>query len=248
MRSIATLVREWPDPEWRVLFNRGVPALEWSFSSDALAEAARDAVRPTGGRLLARIDGPADEALAFGLACGAPLAVQASVPWNDTGPVYGDYIGGLRSLRDLWDVSNAEEWQGTMNALLGGAGHDPDAPPDLDERIARYEERLRADGLPPPRGPVRDMSAHDLGRAVHMARRGLEAHFCDQVTAERLITEAGERCRQRYGSWAELSAAWALGQALRLGDEGYDAALAAHRTLTEAADGPWQTVPWRTPR
>ena len=81
-----------------------------------------------------------------------------------------------------------------------------------------------------------------------MARWGLEARFCDQVTAERLISEAGERCRRRYGSWAELSAAWALGQALRLGDEGYDAALAAHRTLTEADGGPWQIVPWETPR
>jgi hypothetical protein len=162
--------------------------------------------------------------------------------------VYGDYIGGLRSLRDLWDVTNAEEWRGTMNALLAGAGHGPDAPPDLDERVGRYEERLRADGLPPLDGPVRDTSAHALGRAVHMARWGLEAHFCDQVTAERLITEAGERCRRRYGSWAELSAAWALGQALRLGDEGYDAALAAHRTLTGAAGGPWQTLPWETPR
>jgi hypothetical protein len=183
--------------------------------------------------LLGRLDGPTSGALAFGLACGAPLAVQASVPWNDVGPVYGDYLDGSRSLRELWDVTNAEEWRGAMTALLTGGSAEPGA-------AEAYAERLRADGLP----AVRDTSAHALGRAVHLARWGLEARLCDQATAERLIIEAGERCGDRYGSWAELSAAWALGQALRLGDEGYDAALTVHSVLTEATDGPWQTIPW----
>jgi hypothetical protein len=118
-------------------------------------------------------------------------------------------------------------------------------------RIGRYEERFRADGLLPPGGFVRGTQAYDLGRAVNMARWGLEAQFCDQATAERLIIEAGERCRPHYGSWAELSAGYALGRVLRLDGQdsaGYDSVLAAHRVLTDAADGPWQTVAWEPAR
>jgi hypothetical protein len=119
---------------------------------------------------------------------------------------------------------------------------------DLTETIGRHEERFRADGLLPADGDVHSVAAYDFGRAVHMARWGREAHFCDQATAERLVISAGEGCRRHYDSWATLSAGYALGQVLR-SDGGefpasYDTALAAHRLLAEAADGPWQTVPW----
>jgi hypothetical protein len=196
----------------------------------------------------------------------------------------------MRSLRDAWGVTNAEEWLKAIGSLLGDESDDPrvslvlrlrdeeagGAAPgsweksigrwcrdgevspetervlrDLAVRISRYEERFRADGLLPPGGIVRGTHAYDLGRAVNMARWGLEAQFCDQVTAERLIIEAGERCRWHYGSWAELSAGYALGRVLRLGEResaGYDSVLAAHRVLTEAPDGPWQTVTWEPGR
>jgi hypothetical protein len=290
MRSIATLAEDWPDPEWRVLFNRGVPALEWSFSREALSRPAGDpdVVPPSGNRLLTRIDGSTDEPLTFGLACGALLAVQGAVPWNDIGVVYEDYLDRMRSLRDMWGVTNAEEWLVTMNTLLGEESSDrratlvlalrheearrtegrvePDhwrrtveawcrdndvaADPllDLTETIGRCEERFRADGLLPPDGDVHTVAAYDFGRAVNMARWGREAHFCDQATAERLVISAGEGCRRHYDSWAALSAGYALGRVLRFDGEEfgtwYATVLAAHRLLTEATDGPWQTVAW----
>jgi hypothetical protein len=214
------------------------------------------------------------------------------VPWNDIGPVYGDYVGRMRSLRGTWGVTDAGEWREAMSALLGGdsagsrtsfvlslrhevarrtgrpveAGswreiiqhrcRDRGIPPetacgllDLATRIGRYEERFRADGLLPAGGHVHSTLAYDLGRAVTMARWGLEAQFCDQATAERLIIGAGERCLRHYASWTALSAGYAMGGALRTaGEESgprYDAALAVHRILTGAAGGPWQTVTWR---
>jgi hypothetical protein len=119
---------------------------------------------------------------------------------------------------------------------------------ELAGRIGRYEERFRADGLLPPGGYVHSVLGYDLGRAVNMARWGREAHFCGQATAERLIIGAGERCRRHYGSWAALSAGYVLGRVLRFDEERfgtwYDSALAAHRVLAEATDGPWQTLPW----
>jgi hypothetical protein len=245
---------------------------------------APEAGPPAGNRLLTRIDGPDEEALTFGLACGALLAVQSAVPWNDLGPVYGDYLDRMRSLREDWDVTNAEDWLVTMNSLLGEESGDPRAtlalalrheearrtgervgrerwratieawcrdnavPPDplldLSETISRHEERFRADGLLPADGDVHSVAAYDFGRAVHMARWGREAHFCDQATAERLVISAGEGCRRQYDSWAALSAGYALGRMLRLNGREYATVLAAHRTLTGAADGPWQTVGW----
>jgi hypothetical protein len=283
MKSITTLARDWPDPEWRVLFNRGVPALEWSLPHDALVRAARDVAPPPGNRLLTRLDGPVAGPLAFGLACGALLAVQGAVPWNDVGPVYGDYIGRMRSLRDTWGVTNAEQWRESVDALLeensdprvslvlalrrgeacdaepaawrraiGLWCRDNDVPPDalldLAARIGRYETRFRDGGLLPAGGIVHSALAYDFGRAVNMARWGREAHFCDQDTAERLVIDAGKRCRRHYDSWTALSAGHALGRVLRFDDEEYgtwyDSVLAAHRLLNEAADGPWQTVAW----
>jgi hypothetical protein len=243
---------------------------------------------PAGNRLLTRIDGPDDDAVTFGLACGALLAVQGAVPWNDLGVVYGDYLDRMRSLRDSWGVTNAEEWLVTMNSLLGEESSDPratlvlalrheearrtgqrvgpdgwratveawcrdnDIAPDplldLTETIGRYEERFRADGLLPADGDVHSVAAYDFGRAVNMARWGREAHFCDQATAERLVISVGEGCRRHYDSWAALSAGYALGRVLRFDGEEfgtwYATVLAAHRLLTEAADGPWQTVAW----
>jgi tetratricopeptide (TPR) repeat protein len=293
MKSIATLAQDWPDPDWRVLFNRGVPALEWSFPHEALVRLAHDPdIMPLpANRLLTRTGGPVEGPLAFGLACGALLAVQGAVPWNDVGLVYEDYLDRMRSLRDMWGITNAEEWLGTMNALLGESGGDPRASlvlllrheearrtehrvePDAWRRaierwcredgvpeetvgallglagtIGRYEERFRADGLLPAGGFVHSTLAYDFGRAVNMVRWGREAQFCDQATAERLVIGAGEQCRRHYGSWEALSAGYVLGRVLRFDDEEfgtwYQSALAAHRVLTEATDGPWQALTW----
>jgi hypothetical protein len=124
----------------------------------------------------------------------------------------------------------------------------PEALLDLAARIGRYETRFRDDGLLPAGGVVGTALAYDFGRAVNMARWGREAQFCDQDTAERLVIGAGRRCRRHYDSWAALSAGYALGRVLRFGDEElgtwYDSVLAAHRILTGAAGGPWQTLTW----
>jgi hypothetical protein len=60
------------------------------------------------------------------------------------------------------------------------------------------------------------------------------------------VLRAGELCRGTYGSWAELSAGYILGRALRFDQEAfgewYESALIPHRILTEDPESPWNTL------
>ncbi|MEU8773220.1 DUF1266 domain-containing protein [Streptomyces sp. NPDC048606] len=116
-------------------------------------------------------------------------------------------------------------------------------------RIARYEQRFRADGLLPEDGWVRSVEAWDIGRASQMARWGLGARYGDLEEAERGVLRAGEAARRTYRSWEEFSAGYALGRCLHFDEEAfgewYTGALATHLTLTTDPAGPWRNIPWR---
>lgn len=85
--------------------------------------------------------------LAYGLACGAHLAVGNDVPWNEVGSVYQEYTSELRMLRDSWDITDRAGWQQQLDFLLD-ARNSP-AEPDF---VLRVREELRAglDEAPPP--------------------------------------------------------------------------------------------------
>ncbi|MEU8307116.1 DUF1266 domain-containing protein [Actinomadura sp. NPDC048955] len=119
---------------------------------------------------------------------------------------------------------------------------------ELSEAVLRYEARFRADGLLPPDGRVESVFGYDFGRAVNMARWGLNAGYCDEEEAEKRVLTAGHRAHQVYGSWQEFSAGYVLGRMLRF-DEGefgewYERSLTGHRVLAEDPGSPWRRMAW----
>lgn len=116
-------------------------------------------------------------------------------------------------------------------------------------RIARYEQRFRADGVLPEDGWVRSVEAWDLGRASQMARWGVGARYGTVEEAERAVLRAGEAARGTYRSWEEFSAGYVLGRCLHFDEEEfgdwYTGALTAHRVLTTDPASPWLNIPWR---
>ncbi|MFG2876041.1 DUF1266 domain-containing protein [Streptomyces sp. NPDC048337] len=115
-------------------------------------------------------------------------------------------------------------------------------------RIARYEQRFRADGLLAPGGYVRSVDAWDLGRASQMARWGLGTRYGTLADAERAVLRAGEAARGAYRSWEDFSAGYALARCLHFDEEEfgewYDTSLATHLTLTTDPASPWLNIPW----
>ncbi|WP_328299813.1 DUF1266 domain-containing protein [Streptomyces sp. NBC_00435] len=116
-------------------------------------------------------------------------------------------------------------------------------------RIARYEQRFRADGLLAEGDWVRSVEGWDYGRASQMARWGLGARYGTLAEAERGVLRAGQAARGAYRSWEEFSAGYALGRCLHFDEEEfgewYAGTLATHLTLTTDPAGPWRNIPWR---
>ncbi|MFE9930195.1 DUF1266 domain-containing protein [Streptomyces sp. NPDC005533] len=116
-------------------------------------------------------------------------------------------------------------------------------------RIARYEQRFRADGLLPEDGWVRSVEAWDLGRASQMARWGIGCRYGTLHEAEKAVLRAGEAARETYRSWEEFSAGYVLGRCLHFDEEEfgtwYTSALAAHVELTTDPASPWLNIPWK---
>ncbi|WP_405701840.1 DUF1266 domain-containing protein [Streptomyces sp. NBC_00069] len=115
-------------------------------------------------------------------------------------------------------------------------------------RIARYEQRFRADGILGEGRFVRSVEAWDYGRASQMARWGLGARFGTLREAEDAVVRAGRVCRLAYRSWEDLSAGFILGRCLQFDEEEYghwytDMA-ATHQALMSDPGSPWLNIPW----
>ncbi|MGE7389834.1 DUF1266 domain-containing protein [Streptomyces sp. NPDC004126] len=115
-------------------------------------------------------------------------------------------------------------------------------------RIARYEQRFRADGLLPEDGWVRSVHGWDLGRGSQMARWGVAARYGTVEDAERAVLRAGAAARGAYRSWEEFSAGYSLGRCLHFDEEEfgrwYGSSLATHLTLTTDPASPYRNIPW----
>ncbi|MCT2585878.1 DUF1266 domain-containing protein [Actinophytocola gossypii] len=223
---------------------------------------------------------------AFGLACGAHVAVEQGEDWHDPAGAGLSKLVLRERLASWWGVRGATEWQRMMDGLLAERGERPNdlalelrwqatvvrtVPPDLAgwrrivrqaaedgelswhavpmlieaaERISRYEDRFRADGLLSPHGVVHGVRAYDWGRAANLARCGLRAGYCDRAAAEEAVLRVGELCARHYMSWSDLSAAFALGRLLAGDEDRYEALREAHRALLTEADSPWRTLAW----
>ncbi|MFI6051712.1 DUF1266 domain-containing protein [Streptomyces violascens] len=98
------------------------------------------------GRLIGLRHGALRGPLAYGLACGAHLALCNDVPWNEVGSVYQEYTSELRMLRESWDITDRAGWQQQLDFLLD-ARNSP-AEPDFVLRV-REELRSGLDEAPP---------------------------------------------------------------------------------------------------
>ncbi|MGT2529310.1 DUF1266 domain-containing protein [Streptomyces nojiriensis] len=115
-------------------------------------------------------------------------------------------------------------------------------------RIARYEQRFRADGLLSDNKYVRSVEAWDYGRASQMARWGLGARFGSLAETEDAVVRAGKVCRLAYRSWEDLSVGFILGRCLQFDEEEYghwyEEMAAAHRALMTDPGSPWLNLAW----
>ncbi|MFB9689952.1 DUF1266 domain-containing protein [Amycolatopsis plumensis] len=114
---------------------------------------------------------------------------------------------------------------------------------DTVRRVSRCERRLRADGLVDADGCVTTALSWDVGRAVTIARGGLAAGYCDALSAELMVLEAGSLARRYHQSWADLSAGYVMGRVLHddSGEFGewYPAAVRVHHQLLQDPASPW---------
>ncbi|MFI1158776.1 DUF1266 domain-containing protein [Streptomyces sioyaensis] len=245
--SVEELAQDWPNDKWRLALNPGTPCAAYLEASHAhrmgwLQHRTRAGVRP-GGLLVTHFGGPLHGPLAQGLACGAPIAVHHSVPWNELGTAFLDHAADAETLRAQWSVTDPAGWQQRLDQLLGGqfvpaqteaalrarargrdTGESADAAagkadegadvPAVPELVTRYEERFRADGLLPADGQVASLVALDHAHAVGLVRWGLGARLCAPPQAEQAVVQAGARAREAYGSWEEFAAGYALGRML----------------------------------
>ncbi|MCP2342320.1 DUF1266 domain-containing protein [Actinomadura rupiterrae] len=119
---------------------------------------------------------------------------------------------------------------------------------EVADQVRRYEERFRKDGLLRPHGQVSSVYGYDFGRAVNMARWGLNAGYCDGEAAQDCSLTAGYRAYRTYDSWEEFSAGYILGRMLRFDDgefgDWYLRSLEGHRILTTDPASPWRRMAW----
>ncbi|WP_051840371.1 DUF1266 domain-containing protein [Streptomyces sp. NRRL F-5126] len=148
--SLRSLAELWPDTHFALCVNPGTPTeatfpahgryrrrwLRAAGDAAGVPRAASRGARPAS--LLTRYDGPTSGLLAQALACGAPLAVQGGLVWNDIGDVYDDYALDGQLLRESWGTSTYEEWRARMGVLLDAhtGQHEPEFVLRVRARLA----------------------------------------------------------------------------------------------------------------
>ena len=131
-----------------------------------------------------------------------------------------------------------------------GAGHQTYEEMVTEAALVwEYEERMVADGILPRGTAVRTVRAYDFGRAVNLARWGVNAGYADEQAAYGHILRAGAQSMRYHGSWREMSAGFVLGRALAFDDGSfgpyYTDSAAAHKVLVGDPASPWLNLPWR---
>lgn len=256
-----------------------VMILQIVFSARGKVKQVKQAVRS--GSVVTDAAAPVTGPIAFGLACGAHMAVNQGVAWNDLTGAGFPRMELKANLAEMWGVQDHTDWRRAAEAKLaertdnvehiavelrreaGAVDHDGwlkvidqagrtgrvpmHSVPVLTEaaeRVTRIENRFRADGVID--GVVSSVRVYDWGRAVNLARWGLRAGYCDRLEAESVVLRAGALCASHYGSWADLSAGFALGRLLFFDDEDfpvhYVTVREAHRKLLH--EGPYRTLAW----
>jgi hypothetical protein len=172
---------------------------------------------------------------------------------NETGDPLADFVLDIRLelAGRLGAAPGTEAWRQAVTASARGQGLPETTLDEMTstiDRVLRYEERFRADGLLPADGFVRSLLAYDWGRAVNMARWGYKLRYVKEQQAREYVLRAGKQAFSRYTSWADLSAGYALGRVLRFDNDEFDVwyatVLEPHQVLFTDPASPWLTIPW----
>lgn len=258
-----------------------VMVLQLVFKARAKVKRVKQAFRS--GSVVTDSSAPTTGPVAFGLACGAHMAVNQGVAWNDLEGAGFPKLELQVNLAEMWGVHDHTDWRRASEAKLAlrtdnlehlavdlrrEAGvtdlpgwlkaidqaaqtgrvplHSVSALAAAADRVNRIEDRFRADRM--IGGVVSSVRVYDWGRAVNLARWGLRAGYCGRTEAENVVLRVGELCAAHYGSWADLSAGFALGRLLFFDDEDfpvhYVTVREAHRKLLDEVDSPYRTLPW----
>ncbi|MFH8568532.1 DUF1266 domain-containing protein [Streptomyces sp. NPDC017993] len=179
--SVEDLAQDWPNDKWQLAVNPGTPCAAYLAASAAHRAAwmrirGQVGVRP-GGLLATHFAGPLHGPTAQGLACGAPLAVHHSVPWNELGTAFLDHATDAETLRAQWSVTDPASWQQRLDQLLGG---------EFVPRETEAALRARAGGRRP------------AGEAADAGSQGEEAAATSGEAASPEVPELVSRYEERF--------------------------------------------------
>ncbi len=188
--SLEELAQDWPNDKWRLAVNPGTPCAAYLAASPAhraawMQRRAQLGVRP-GGLLVTHFGGPLHGPVAQGLACGAPIAVHHSVPWNELGTAFLDHAADAQTLREQWSVTDPAGWQQRLDQLLGGQ-----FVPAETEAALRARARGRKTDSPEDTAGTAGTAGHEeSGKAAAGS-----ADAADAPAVPELVTRYEERFR-----------------------------------------------------
>ncbi|WSF68222.1 DUF1266 domain-containing protein [Streptomyces decoyicus] len=188
--SLEELAQDWPNDKWRLAVNPGTPCAAYLAASPAhraawMQRRAQLGVRP-GGLLVTHFGGPLHGPVAQGLACGAPIAVHHSVPWNELGTAFLDHAADAQTLREQWSVTDPAGWQQRLDQLLGGQF----VPAETEAALRARARGRKADSPEDTAGTTGTTGHEETGRAAAGS-----ADAADAPAVPELVTRYEERFR-----------------------------------------------------
>ncbi|MGW7019909.1 DUF1266 domain-containing protein [Streptomyces decoyicus] len=188
--SLEELAQDWPNDKWRLAVNPGTPCAAYLAASPAhraawMQRRAQLGVRP-GGLLVTHFGGPLHGPVAQGLACGAPIAVHHSVPWNELGTAFLDHAADAQTLREQWSVTDPAGWQQRLDQLLGGQF----VPAETEAALRARARGRKADSPEDTAGTTGTTGHEETGKAAAGS-----ADAADAPAVPELVTRYEERFR-----------------------------------------------------
>ncbi|MFD0232021.1 DUF1266 domain-containing protein [Streptomyces decoyicus] len=193
--SLEELAQDWPNDKWRLAVNPGTPCAAYLAASPGhraawMQRRAQVGVRP-GGLLVTHFGGPLHGPVAQGLACGAPIAVHHSVPWNELGTAFLDHAADAQTLRDQWSVTDPASWQQRLDQLLGGQF----VPAETEAALRARARARKADAPEDTAGTTGTASTAGTTGHEETEQAPASADAADAPAVPELVTRYEERFR-----------------------------------------------------
>ncbi|MEC4020369.1 DUF1266 domain-containing protein [Streptomyces sp. H27-D2] len=247
--TLAELADDWPHDKWWLAVNPGTACAATVEAKPLNREVWQEISAETGGlpqgRLVTHEGGPLRGPTAYGLACGAHLAVHNGVPWNQLGSAYRDYGQDIESLRRPWHITNRAEYQAKLHDLAARKHIDRDhefalqARASLTRRLGQVPSAQQWEDTVGQALAVRDGHASEIEDAREAVRRIVR--YEDRFRADGVLAADGR---------VESLAAFDLGRAVNVVRMGLgarycdpreaEASVVHFGTLAQRAYGSWE--------